>query len=115
MILGNLLLRYCRHIVSSVMRRNLFAGFAGVAVLLCPVIAPASKKLAEKPSAQDPEIVWTSRIEPLLDKQCLKCHAGVRQQGGLDLRSLDTMLRGRKPRPSHPARQNPTTADWCNL
>ncbi len=45
-------------------------------------------------SPVDAEELWTSRIEPLLDKQCLKCHAGVRQQGSLDLRSLDTMLRG---------------------
>ena len=44
-----------------------------------------------KPSAND---IWTSQLLPLLDKKCLKCHAGVRQQGGLDLRSLDTILRG---------------------
>jgi len=40
------------------------------------------------------EEFWPSRVEPLLDKQCLKCHAGVRQKGGLDLRSLETILRG---------------------
>jgi hypothetical protein len=42
----------------------------------------------------DPEEYWVNRVEPLLDKYCLKCHAGVRQKGGLDLRSLDTILRG---------------------
>jgi hypothetical protein len=42
----------------------------------------------------NPDVLWTDKVEPLLDKQCLKCHAGVRQQGGLDLRSLDTILRG---------------------
>jgi hypothetical protein len=47
-----------------------------------------------KAVAEDPETFWVSHVEPLLDKQCLKCHAGVRQQGGLDLRSLDTILRG---------------------
>jgi hypothetical protein len=38
--------------------------------------------------------LWSDRVEPLLDKQCLKCHAGVHQKGGLDLRSLETILRG---------------------
>ncbi len=40
------------------------------------------------------EQFWVEKVEPLLDKQCLKCHAGVRQRGGLDLRSLETTLRG---------------------
>jgi hypothetical protein len=47
-----------------------------------------------KPVPVNPDVFWTNHVEPLLDKQCLKCHAGVRQQGGLDLRSLDTILRG---------------------
>ena len=48
--------------------------------------------------AQEPlstsEEYWHRQVEPLLDRSCLKCHAGVRQQGGLDLRSLQTILRG---------------------
>jgi hypothetical protein len=44
--------------------------------------------------ARGPDDLWSNRVEPLLDKQCLKCHAGVRQKGGLDLRSLETILRG---------------------
>ncbi len=42
----------------------------------------------------DAQTLWYRQVEPILDKSCLKCHAGVRQQGGLDLRSLDTILRG---------------------
>lgn len=45
-------------------------------------------------AALSAEKLWERRIEPLLDRQCMKCHAGVRQRGGLDLRSLDTVLRG---------------------
>lgn len=44
--------------------------------------------------AESPDAYWSSHVEPLLDQKCLKCHAGVRQQGGLDLRSLETILRG---------------------
>lgn len=78
---------------------------AALAVLLFPVCSQAQQKQAQhkavltkadavKASPEGPEALWTNRVEPLLDKQCLKCHAGVRQQGGLDLRSLDTILRG---------------------
>lgn len=49
---------------------------------------------AAKPVPEDSEAYWRNHVEPLLDKACLKCHAGVMQQGGLDLRSLDTILRG---------------------
>ncbi|HEV8542864.1 MAG TPA: DUF1553 domain-containing protein [Verrucomicrobiae bacterium] len=38
--------------------------------------------------------VWDARVAPLLDRYCWKCHAGVRQKGELDLRSLETILRG---------------------
>ena len=58
------------------------------------VKAALVKAVPAKAVAVNPDVFWTNRVEPLLDKQCLKCHAGVRQQGGLDLRSLDTILRG---------------------
>ena len=76
-------------------------------VILALLLSPASVQAretakhaplptrAEKPAqASNPDEFWTRRVEPLLDKQCLKCHAGVRQRGGLDLRSLETLLRG---------------------
>jgi hypothetical protein len=38
--------------------------------------------------------MWDESVAPILDRNCFKCHAGVRQKSGLDLRSLDTILRG---------------------
>lgn len=75
---------------------------ATLALVLSPVFLPVQQKArpekkasaTKKAPAANPESVWTDRIEPLLDKKCLKCHAGVRQYGGLDLRSLDMILRG---------------------
>ncbi len=67
---------------------SLLMAFVGLALgtsLLC-----ADTKTAP----QNAGLYWTNRVEPILDKKCLKCHAGVHQQGGLDLRSLDTILRG---------------------
>ncbi|MGC4043940.1 MAG: DUF1549 domain-containing protein [Armatimonas sp.] len=55
---------------------------------------PVASKEVAKPVPEDSETYWRSHVEPLIDKACLKCHAGVRQAGGLDLRSLDTILRG---------------------
>jgi hypothetical protein len=40
------------------------------------------------------EAAWDNEALPTLDRYCFKCHAGVRQKSGLDLRSLDTILRG---------------------
>lgn len=40
------------------------------------------------------DALWVTRVEPLLDRHCFKCHGGVRQKGGLDLRSLENQLRG---------------------
>ena len=71
-------------------QRALFLLFAILAVLLFPRCVQARQKAR----AENPDEYWINRVEPLLDKYCLKCHAGVRQQGGLDLRSLETILRG---------------------
>lgn len=38
--------------------------------------------------------MWAARAEPVLQRHCVKCHGGVRQRGGLDLRALATVLRG---------------------
>jgi hypothetical protein len=38
--------------------------------------------------------LWYDKVEPLFDKNCFKCHGGVKQKGGLDLRSLQNILRG---------------------
>src|SRR3954469_7078094 len=38
--------------------------------------------------------LWYDKVEPLFDKHCFKCHGGVRQKGGLDLRSLENILKG---------------------
>ncbi|WP_394796626.1 DUF1553 domain-containing protein [Armatimonas sp.] len=65
-----------------------------LAALLTVGLYPRSARSQNPVRTNNPEEYWHSQVEPLLDKSCLKCHAGVRQSGGLDLRSLDTILRG---------------------
>ena len=62
--------------------------------IVASTLLPFCSQAQQKSIAANPDAFWTSRVEPLLDRQCLKCHVGVRQQGSLDLRSLDTILRG---------------------
>lgn len=64
------------------------------AVSMLVGVLSVSSQAREKTPLANPDKLWSSRVEPLLDKYCLKCHAGVRQQGGLDLRSIETILRG---------------------
>lgn len=53
--------------------------------------------MAASPSAEE---VWHSKVVPILDRYCTKCHAGVQQKSGLDVRSLDTILRGGEAGPA---------------
>ena len=39
-------------------------------------------------------------VLPILTKQCLGCHGGLRQKGGLDMRTIPLMLKGGKSGPS---------------
>ncbi|HVX59189.1 MAG TPA: DUF1549 domain-containing protein [Pirellulales bacterium] len=49
---------------------------------------------AASAEAAEPEELWVQGAEPVLERHCFKCHGGVRQQGGLDLRSLENLLVG---------------------
>ena len=43
---------------------------------------------------QDPALVWSSKIQPLFDVQCTKCHGPLEQKGGLELDTPAAVLRG---------------------
>ncbi|HUY93372.1 MAG TPA: DUF1549 domain-containing protein, partial [Pirellulales bacterium] len=45
-------------------------------------------------AAAEPDELWAERVEPIFQRHCTKCHGGVRQQAGLDVRSLENLLRG---------------------
>lgn len=67
--------------------RQLALRIAVVCVLTCHVRAAS-------PAANEADRLWREKVEPLLDRNCFKCHGGVRQKGGLDLRSLENLLKG---------------------
>jgi mono/diheme cytochrome c family protein len=59
-----------------------------VAIFATPVAAWAQESLLERD------------VLPILAKQCLGCHGGLRQKGGLDLRTIPLMLKGGKSGPA---------------
>lgn len=43
---------------------------------------------------EDSTALWTRRIQPLFDVQCVKCHGPIEQKGGLELDSPLAVLKG---------------------
>jgi hypothetical protein len=42
--------------------------------------------LASGPAAgADPAALWSTRVQPLLDRHCVKCHGPIEKHGGLEL------------------------------
>ena len=39
-------------------------------------------------------LTWKKAIEPLLDRECVKCHGPLKKKGGLDLSTFQALLRG---------------------
>ena len=43
---------------------------------------------------EDPALLWSSKIQPLFDVQCTKCHGPLEQKGGLELDTPAAVLKG---------------------
>lgn len=44
--------------------------------------------------SQDPALLWSTKIQPLFDVQCTKCHGPLEQKGGLELDTPAAVLKG---------------------
>lgn len=58
---------------------------------LLALIAGGSSAMAAESNA---DALWSAHIEPILKEHCTECHNPTRSKGGLDLSSLQTILRG---------------------
>lgn len=61
---------------------------SGLLVLVVPRLATAEESLLERD------------VLPILTKNCMGCHGGLHQKGGLDLRTLPAMLKGGESGPA---------------
>lgn len=62
--------------------------------LLSAAVLEAAAQLNSPKSGTSTDTLWKSHIEPLFSQNCFKCHGGVKQKGGLDLRTMDSILKG---------------------
>src|ERR1700726_3447544 len=69
-------------------RRPLSLPALAIAFLASPFLGRAEESLLERD------------VLPILTKQCLGCHGGLRQKGGLDMRTIPAMLKGGKSGPA---------------
>lgn len=54
-------------------------------------------------------------VLPILTKQCLGCHGGLRQKGGLDMRTLPALLKGGKSGPAVKSGDVNASAMWKKI
>ena len=51
------------------------------------LVGATSLPPSTQPTSSAPyQKMWQSHVQPVLAKNCFKCHGGERQKGGLDLR-----------------------------
>ena len=85
--------------ICSIATRHVPGLFAILFVLLAPALDAAGA-----------DAYWTSHIEPLLREHCAECHNPTKAKSGLDLSSLQTILRGGERGsaliPGHPDESN---------
>jgi len=49
---------------------------------------------ADHAGGADPAALWSGKVQPLLDLQCVKCHGPIDQHGGLELDTPAAVLKG---------------------
>jgi hypothetical protein len=64
---------------------------------------------------QAEEALLERDVLPILTKQCLGCHGGLRQQGKLDMRTLPAMLKGGKAGPAVKAGDPSASEMWSRI
>ena len=42
----------------------------------------------------DAAALWSSKVQPIFDANCLKCHGLIQRKSGLELDSLETVMKG---------------------
>ena len=45
-------------------------------------------------AAADPAVLWSAKVQPLLDRHCVKCHGPIEEHGGLELDTPAAVLAG---------------------
>jgi hypothetical protein len=74
---------------------NYGALLCSILVLPLTVVSGTAKdSLQIPPPPNDAPLTWERHIEPLFDRECVKCHGPLKQKGGLDLSTFQNVIRG---------------------
>jgi mono/diheme cytochrome c family protein len=74
--------------------KSLFASFTVVALVILAVSSSSSTlavKAYEDPAK--PEF-YTTRVKPIFDANCARCHGGLNHRGGLNMDTRESLLKG---------------------
>jgi len=59
-----------------------------------PLLVLLAVTAADHAGGADPATLWSAKVQPLLDLQCVKCHGPIEQHGGLELDTPAAVLKG---------------------
>ncbi|HEY6226721.1 MAG TPA: DUF1549 domain-containing protein [Verrucomicrobiae bacterium] len=63
-------------------------------LLIGCALGPLAVRAADEDPGAAARSLWTAHVEQILTDHCTKCHAGVKQKAGIDLRTPQTILKG---------------------
>ncbi|MBL8794352.1 MAG: PSD1 domain-containing protein [Planctomycetia bacterium] len=78
-------------------------------------VLPSLVVLAWSGGGRAEESLLERDVLPILTKQCLGCHGGLRQQGKLDLRTVPAMLKGGKSGPAVKSGDLDASEMWARI
>jgi Planctomycete cytochrome C len=68
--------------------------FGGLLVFMGALSGLAAHAAGDEDPGAAARKLWNAHVEPILTDHCTKCHAGVKQKAGVDLRTPQTILKG---------------------
>ncbi len=72
-----------------------FAALGLLSAAAASLAAGPPPTVAAQPDVDpDAQSTWTDHVEPILSKNCFRCHGSEKQKGGLDLRAIQSILSG---------------------
>lgn len=81
-----------------------------------PILVLGALTIAANPlCASSQESLFERDVLPILTKQCLGCHGGLRQKGGLDMRTMPLLLKGGKHGPAAKAGDADASLLWQRI
>ena len=79
--------------ISEFLRRRLFTVFCGLSILM--MLGCFDRQPETKPSADgESPLGFVRDIKGITAKFCLECHGAEKTEAGLDLRTVESMLKG---------------------